>query len=329
MESESGISFTEFTYQLLQGYDFVHLAREHGVRVQVRHEGLVENHVVGSTALTISPRLQRHHSHATDPCFLTCLTVPRVNCDHAVLVIDTQPAHQPTYSIIIIKLPYQALASTRSAPRPTGLSISCLCLQAGGSNQWGNITAGTDLIRKLIITGSAACCLFTVFGLLLLLQAGGSDQWGNITAGTDLIRKLMAAEGQEPPQCFGLTFPLLVRFAIFSTVCLVLFLTVCCCAAKVYVVLAYGHCMMICMSATMQPLNMNIQHRKYTCCCCCRPLRSTLRAESLASPLGAPSGCQRPSCHHTSSTSTSSRCAFEGAGGCGCGCVLGGGQLGM
>lgn len=35
MESESGISFTEFTYQLLQGYDFVHLAREHGVRAQV------------------------------------------------------------------------------------------------------------------------------------------------------------------------------------------------------------------------------------------------------------------------------------------------------
>ena len=30
-----GMSYTEFTYQLLQGYDFVHLAREHGVRVQV------------------------------------------------------------------------------------------------------------------------------------------------------------------------------------------------------------------------------------------------------------------------------------------------------
>eukprot|EP00878_Enallax_costatus_P028959 GHUV01031328.1.p1 GENE.GHUV01031328.1~~GHUV01031328.1.p1 ORF type:complete len:301 (+),score=81.88 GHUV01031328.1:1055-1957(+) len=74
MESESGISFTEFTYQLLQGYDFVHLAKEHGVRVQV----------------------------------------------------------------------------------------------------------------------------------------GGSDQWGNITAGTDLIRKLLGSEDQEPPQCFGLTFPLLV-----------------------------------------------------------------------------------------------------------------------
>lgn len=35
MESESGISFTEFTYQLLQGYDFVHLARNHRVRMQV------------------------------------------------------------------------------------------------------------------------------------------------------------------------------------------------------------------------------------------------------------------------------------------------------
>ncbi|EFJ43394.1 hypothetical protein VOLCADRAFT_83275 [Volvox carteri f. nagariensis] len=35
MESEQGISFTEFTYQLLQGYDFVHLCREHNVRVQI------------------------------------------------------------------------------------------------------------------------------------------------------------------------------------------------------------------------------------------------------------------------------------------------------
>jgi hypothetical protein len=36
MESEEGISYTEFTYQLLQGYDFVHMCREMGVRVQVR-----------------------------------------------------------------------------------------------------------------------------------------------------------------------------------------------------------------------------------------------------------------------------------------------------
>lgn len=42
------------------------------------------------------------------------------------------------------------------------------------------------------------------------MQVGGSDQWGNITAGTDLIRRLSNEEGQEAPQCFGLTFPLLV-----------------------------------------------------------------------------------------------------------------------
>ncbi len=35
MESESGISYTEFAYQLLQGYDFLHLYREEGVRLQV------------------------------------------------------------------------------------------------------------------------------------------------------------------------------------------------------------------------------------------------------------------------------------------------------
>ncbi|KAG9141403.1 hypothetical protein Leryth_001850 [Lithospermum erythrorhizon] len=33
--SEQGMSFTEFTYQLLQGYDFVHLYREEGVNVQI------------------------------------------------------------------------------------------------------------------------------------------------------------------------------------------------------------------------------------------------------------------------------------------------------
>lgn len=55
LNSEEGMSFTEFSYQLLQGYDFLHLFRTHGV-----------------------------------------------------------------------------------------------CLQLGGSDQWGNITAGTDLIRKVL-----------------------------------------------------------------------------------------------------------------------------------------------------------------------------------
>jgi tyrosyl-tRNA synthetase len=35
LASEEGMSFTEFCYQLLQGYDFVHLFREHGVTLQL------------------------------------------------------------------------------------------------------------------------------------------------------------------------------------------------------------------------------------------------------------------------------------------------------
>lgn len=35
MESEEGMSFTEFCYQILQGYDFYHLHKEHGVAVQL------------------------------------------------------------------------------------------------------------------------------------------------------------------------------------------------------------------------------------------------------------------------------------------------------
>ncbi|GJP33187.1 hypothetical protein CLOM_g17746 [Closterium sp. NIES-68] len=35
LASEEGISYTEFTYQLLQGYDFVHLYKEKGITVQM------------------------------------------------------------------------------------------------------------------------------------------------------------------------------------------------------------------------------------------------------------------------------------------------------
>lgn len=35
LESDQGISFTEFTYQVLQGYDFFHLHRQHGCSIQM------------------------------------------------------------------------------------------------------------------------------------------------------------------------------------------------------------------------------------------------------------------------------------------------------
>jgi tyrosyl-tRNA synthetase len=35
LRSEEGMSFTEFSYQLLQGYDFLHLFKNEGVSVQI------------------------------------------------------------------------------------------------------------------------------------------------------------------------------------------------------------------------------------------------------------------------------------------------------
>lgn len=35
LQSEEGMSFTEFSYQILQGYDFYHLSKEHGITLQM------------------------------------------------------------------------------------------------------------------------------------------------------------------------------------------------------------------------------------------------------------------------------------------------------
>ena len=48
MESGSGISFTEFTYQLVQGYDFCHLYESHKVRLQMGGSDQWGNIVTGT-----------------------------------------------------------------------------------------------------------------------------------------------------------------------------------------------------------------------------------------------------------------------------------------
>ena len=48
LESESGMSFTEFSYQLLQGYDFMHLCQNHDVTVQIGGSDQWGNIVAGS-----------------------------------------------------------------------------------------------------------------------------------------------------------------------------------------------------------------------------------------------------------------------------------------
>ena len=45
---ESGMSFTEFTYQLVQGYDFYYLWKEHGVKVQMGGSDQWGNIVTGT-----------------------------------------------------------------------------------------------------------------------------------------------------------------------------------------------------------------------------------------------------------------------------------------
>ncbi len=48
LDSESGMSFTEFSYQLLQGYDFMHLFQKHDVTVQIGGSDQWGNIVAGS-----------------------------------------------------------------------------------------------------------------------------------------------------------------------------------------------------------------------------------------------------------------------------------------
>lgn len=47
-DSKSGMSFTEFTYQLIQGYDFLHLYREYGLKLQMGGSDQWGNIVTGT-----------------------------------------------------------------------------------------------------------------------------------------------------------------------------------------------------------------------------------------------------------------------------------------
>ncbi|WP_199200586.1 tyrosine--tRNA ligase [Alkalicaulis satelles] len=57
---DQGISFTEFSYQLLQGYDFVHLHREHGCRIQMGGSDQWGNIVGGVDLLRRMEGVQGH-----------------------------------------------------------------------------------------------------------------------------------------------------------------------------------------------------------------------------------------------------------------------------
>lgn len=69
-----------------------------------------------------------------------------------------------------LRLPCTCLRLFNTKHAISTINLDVLCPQVGGSDQWGNITAGTDLVRRL----------------------------------------LSGPEAGDAPACFGLTFPLLV-----------------------------------------------------------------------------------------------------------------------
>lgn len=75
LESDSGMSYTEFTYQLLQGYDFVHLCKEEGVQVQIGGSDQWGNITAGTDLI------HRLLGDAAPPCFgLTFPLLVRCYC---------------------------------------------------------------------------------------------------------------------------------------------------------------------------------------------------------------------------------------------------------
>jgi tyrosyl-tRNA synthetase len=61
MESEEGITYTEFSYPLLQGYDYLHLYREHGCTLQIGGSDQWGNIVSG---VDLIRRKHEHTAHA-------------------------------------------------------------------------------------------------------------------------------------------------------------------------------------------------------------------------------------------------------------------------
>lgn len=74
LESENGISFTEFSYQLLQAYDFAHLHRTHGCRIQLGGSDQWGNIIAGIDLIK-----RQSSGDTTDPAY--GLTFPLLTTD--------------------------------------------------------------------------------------------------------------------------------------------------------------------------------------------------------------------------------------------------------
>ena len=73
LSSQQGLSFTEFTYQLLQAYDFYHLYKDHGCSIQIGGSDQWGNIVAG---LELISRLPPPLSHNQSPPEAYGITTP-------------------------------------------------------------------------------------------------------------------------------------------------------------------------------------------------------------------------------------------------------------
>ena len=71
LDSEQGISFTEFSYQLLQAYDFAYLHRNHGCRVQLGGSDQWGNIVAGIDLIKKRSTAEEEAFGLTLPLLLT------------------------------------------------------------------------------------------------------------------------------------------------------------------------------------------------------------------------------------------------------------------
>ena len=72
-EARDGLSFTEFTYQLLQGYDFLYLYKNHGVKLQLGGNGQWGNMTTGTELI------RRTLGNETETFCLTCPLITKAD----------------------------------------------------------------------------------------------------------------------------------------------------------------------------------------------------------------------------------------------------------
>lgn len=86
-------------------------------------------------------------------------------------------------------------------------------VQVGGSDQWGNILAGTDLMRRMMggpeeaeeAAGSTNGSISSSGGSISISAVAAADDSAGAPPSSS------SSEGFVSEQCFGLTFPLLLK----------------------------------------------------------------------------------------------------------------------